>query len=194
MVLGAYSQSPPIVQGIGVIGFADADSVMISLNATDSTAYSAIYVHSVWPEMSGKVIWGQYVVPCLSDSAGWYKIVFTEYQFTPEGDYLSMPPYVAYIRHSNWVEYQSWNDYLVEKYIYFINTDIIYYSEMNGTSPFECSQNDCVTVTDAQGEWMQVSTIPYNDCSEFGPGCLQDTWFKWHDGNGILNVRLLPFY
>ena len=194
IALSAHSQTPPIVQGTGIVGFADSDSVLISRNATDSSTYSAIYVHSRWPEMSGKLIWGLYVVPCLADSAGWYKIVFTEYQFTPEGEYLSMPPYIAYVQHSKWIEYQSWDTYMTNKYIYWIDNDVSFYSQPNESSPFVCEQHDCISSKAALGEWLQVTTIPDDDCSQFGSHCLQNTWFKWHDADGTLNLRLVPFY
>ncbi len=192
---GAMAQSgPPKVEGIGVVGFSESDSVRMSPTAQASDERFAYYVHSKWPEMNGQKVWGQHVVTCLADSAEWFKVTVHEYQVTPEGDYVEALPYVTYIRKSGWVEFQSWNDYMRSKFIYSIAASVAYFTQPNEQVPYACDQRDCITVTDMAGDWMQVNTLQGDDCSEFGVHCLDHVWFKWKDTEGNLLVRLMPFY
>ncbi len=181
--------NPWRVVGTGVIGFIQTDSVWVGKKPNEKMLKQATNAAELWPEMAGNAVFGAIVWPCYADSAGWYKVHKIAYD--SDGEDVGINAHVAYVKHSAFIEFQSWDEYLKGKYLYDIPSTTKFFATPNDKSPISCHQRSCLQIAQVQGDWAKVIT-PNAGCDADLKICITEAWVKWHDGKGKLLVSLRP--
>jgi hypothetical protein len=190
LCLASHAQDNPWrVVGKGVIGFIQTDSVWVGKKPDEKKLIQAINGAELWPEMTGQRIFGAIVWPCFADSAGWYKVHKLTYD--SDGEDMSMKSNVAYVKHSDFVEFQTWEEYLKGKYIYDVPATMNFYKNMEEKSILSCRQSSCLQIVEVKGNWAKVVT-PSAGCRADTKTCITEAWIQWTDGKGKLLVQLRP--
>lgn len=188
-LLASAQDNPWRVVGNGVVGFIQTDSVWVGKVPDEKKLHQATNAAELWPEMTGAQVFGAIVWPCLSDSAGWYKVRAISFDQKAEDSELGTA--VAYVKHSPFVEYQTWETYLKGKYLYDVPATTKFFKNKEDKTPLVCSQRGCLQITEVSGNWVKVIT-PTQGCDAAQKTCIEEAWLVWTDGKGKLLVPLKP--